>query len=99
MTPFSMRIVTLILAISFASTSSCRPTVVIDSGIVFGTTTSVPSATATVNKFLGIPFAASPPQRFSPPTQVAPWFRPLKASAIKPACLQQFDCKFPLVVF
>ncbi|CAD0027308.1 unnamed protein product, partial [Aureobasidium pullulans] len=43
------------------------PTVRIENGLVLGTTTSVPAASATVNQFLGIPFAQSPPERFSPP--------------------------------
>ena len=99
MTPFSMRIAALIISISYVSTSSCLPTVVLHSGIVIGTTTSVLSATATVNKFLGIPFAASPPQRFSPPSKVAPWHKPLNASAFKPACIQQFDCESLVILF
>lgn len=63
------------------------------SGVVVGTTTTVPSATATVNKFLGLPFAASPPERFSPPQSPARWEKPLDASELKPACIQQFNCE------
>lgn len=43
------------------------PTATIDAGVVVGTTTSLPAATASVNKFLGVPFAQSPPERFAPP--------------------------------
>lgn len=43
------------------------PTATIDVGEVIGTTTVLPSSTVTVKKFLGIPFAVSPPERFAPP--------------------------------
>lgn len=89
----------MIFSVTFASIASCLPTAVVDSGIVIGTTTSLPSAAATVNKFLGIPFAASPPQRFSPPAKVAPWHGPLDASAFKPACIQQFNCEFYIISY
>ena len=39
------------------------PTATVDSGIVVGTTTWMPSATAAVNKYLSVPFEA-PPARF-----------------------------------
>ena len=70
-----------------------KPTVTLTSGVVVGTTTSLPAATATVNKFLGIPFAASPPERFSPPADSATWATPLDASAYRPTCLQSFNGK------
>ncbi|KAI9758888.1 MAG: hypothetical protein M4579_002772 [Chaenotheca gracillima] len=74
-----------------AAGSAPSATATIDSGVVVGTTTSVPSATVSVNKFLGIPFAASPPERFSPPAKPASWSSPLDVSAFKPACIQQFN--------
>lgn len=46
------------------------PTAVVEGGGVVGTSTTLPSATAPVNKFLGVPFAASPPLRFAPPQPV-----------------------------
>lgn len=64
------------------------PTATLDCGVVIGTTTSLPAATATVNKFLGIPFAQSPPQRFGMPQ--APGSCNVNATAWKPACIQQF---------
>jgi len=69
------------------------PVVVLPSGPVVGTTTALPSATAIVNKFLGIPFAQSPPERFSPPQDASRWWQPLNATTFKPACIQQFNCK------
>ncbi|THZ89003.1 alpha/beta-hydrolase [Aureobasidium pullulans] len=65
------------------------PTVRIENGLVLGTTTSVPAASATVNQFLGIPFAQSPPERFSPP-RAASQVGVINATAWKPACIQQF---------
>ncbi|KFY89545.1 hypothetical protein V500_05616 [Pseudogymnoascus sp. VKM F-4518 (FW-2643)] len=47
-----------------------RPTAVVDAGTIVGVTTSLPSSTVTVNKFLGIPYAEPPvgSKRFLPPT-------------------------------
>ena len=87
----------LISASIFSSTNAQigpgSPTVRIDSGVVIGTTTTLPSATAVVHKYLGIPFADSPPQRFSPPEKPDRWFRPLDTTKYKPACIQQFNGK------
>lgn len=69
------------------------PTVRVAEGCVVGTTTSIPSATAVVNKYLGIPFAESPPERFSPPKDPKPFSTPLSATKVKPACIQRFNCK------
>ncbi|KAJ4996290.1 Cocaine esterase [Colletotrichum sp. SAR 10_66] len=62
------------------------PSVTIASGVVVGAT-SAPGA----NTYLGIPFAKSPPERFSPPQAPAKWTTPLTATAFKPACIQQFS--------
>ncbi|KNG49934.1 liver carboxylesterase 1 precursor [Stemphylium lycopersici] len=70
------------------------PTVTLSSGIVIGTNakpTNQPSLTASANAYLGVPFAKSPPERFSPPQPASPWSSPLVAQAIKPACIQQFS--------
>lgn len=67
----------------------------INDGVIIGTTTTVPSATAVVNKYLGIPFAA-PPERFSPPKPPCPWNHPLDASKFQATCTQQFDDMGPL---
>ncbi|KAI9368530.1 Carboxylesterase [Aspergillus egyptiacus] len=67
-----------------------RPTAVIDSGTVAGASTSFPSSTVTVNKFLGIPFAA-PPVRFSPPRPAHSWEGIYDATEHKPSCIQQFN--------
>lgn len=69
------------------------PTATIDIGVLHGIQTSLPSATARVNKFLGVPFAESP-QRFAPPVKKGKVRSPLSVTAWKPACMQQFGCKF-----
>ena len=73
--------------------SQSMPTVTLSSGPVVGTTTSVPYATATTNKFLGVPFAITPPERFSPPEPLPGSSQPIMAQALKAACIQQFVCK------
>lgn len=67
------------------------PTATIDSGVVIGTTTALPSATGSVNQYLGIPFAQSPPERFSPPQPPSSFHEPLIAQQWSPACIQQFQ--------
>ncbi|KAL3444275.1 Alpha/Beta hydrolase protein [Aspergillus insuetus] len=84
--------------VAVASAAACtptynsRPTAIIDSGAVVGTTTgiAIPSATVTVNKFLGIPFAEKP-ERFRLPEPVKPWANPLDASQYGPACYQSIS--------
>jgi carboxylesterase type B len=93
MTPFVL--LTFALCIISASSvpsndSDSRPTAIIESGIVAGTTTTLSTSTITVNKFLGIPFGA-PPVRFSPPQPPAPWQSTYDASEYKPACIQKFN--------
>ena len=46
-----------------------------------------------VRVWKGIPFAKSPPERFSPPEDPIPWKTPLTTTQAKPACIQQFNCK------
>jgi hypothetical protein len=78
-----------------AAAPAIRPTVSIASGAVVGTATMVSTASAVpVNRYLGIPFAQSPPERFSPPINPADWTEPLDASKFKDACVQQFNCQF-----
>src|SRR5262245_58940709 len=49
-----------------------------------------------VKTFVGIPYALTPPERVSPAEPPIPWIKTLRASLIKPACMQQFMCKFEL---
>jgi len=78
-----------------AGTASCgyaggAPTVTAGAGVIIGTTTSLPAATASINKFLGVPFAKSPPTRFAPPQSAGTASAPINATAWSPACIQQF---------
>ncbi|KAF2832664.1 alpha/beta-hydrolase [Ophiobolus disseminans] len=70
------------------------PTATIDTGVVFGKATLLPASLGPVHQFLGIPFAQSPPERFSPAEPVRWLTHPLDATKWKPACLQQF--RYPL---
>ncbi|KAH8694101.1 carboxylesterase [Talaromyces proteolyticus] len=79
---------------SFAPVVAQTPTVSIASGVIVGTIatpSNQPSANATANVFQGIPFAQSPPERFSPPSAPAAWKSPLQATQLPPACIQQFS--------
>ena len=68
------------------------PTATIDSGALIGTTTTLSAATGPVNKFLGVPYAVSPPERFSPPSPVQAFAEPYDATETKASCIQQFNC-------
>jgi Carboxylesterase family len=71
--------------------STANPTVTIASGVVVGTATSIyGQPTATLKAYLGIPFAVSPPERFSPPSPPQAWSAPIIAQKVAPACVQQF---------
>ncbi|KAF9695949.1 hypothetical protein EKO04_006020 [Ascochyta lentis] len=79
---------------AFAAPAAVGPTVTISAGTIIGTATTSanqPSLTASANAYLGVPFAKSPPERFSPPEAASPWSTPLQAQAVKPACIQQFS--------
>jgi carboxylesterase 2 len=71
-----------------AATAQTAPTVTVSSGPVEGT-----ALASNVKAFLGIPFAQSPPLRFGAPVDPKSWTTPLKATAFKPACVQQFVCE------
>jgi carboxylesterase type B len=80
-----------VLLLSAAYAAEGAPTAIVEGGIVVGTTTALPGATAPVNKFLGVPFAASPPLRFAPPQHVRPFGRKV-TTQVSAACIQQFNC-------
>ncbi|KAL4946948.1 Six-hairpin glycosidase-like protein [Aspergillus filifer] len=91
-------IVTLLSLVAVASAAACtpayntRPTAIIDSGAIVGTTTqvAVPSVTVTVNRYLGIPFTEKP-ERLRLPEPVSPWSDVFDASQYGPACYQQIS--------
>jgi hypothetical protein len=75
--------------------SDCHhaPTATINAGTIIGKTTSLPAALGPVNQFLGVPFAKSPPERFSPAQPASRFVEPFNATEFKPACIQQFRCR------
>lgn len=74
---------------SVTATSSHAPTVVLRPGRVTGTATVLPSSTVTVNKFLAIPYAVTPPKRFLPPERLVRYDGPVNATQPPPLCMQQ----------
>jgi carboxylesterase type B len=59
------------LAIAAAVTKTVVvPAAVLEPGIVYGVATSVPVSDTTVYKFVGIPYAVTPPKRFLPPEKL-----------------------------
>jgi acetylcholinesterase len=90
------------LALLTASASALEynpsPTVTIDAGVLIGKATALPNGLGpSVNQFLGVPFAKSPPERFSPPQDVTAFSSQLNTTEWKPACIQQFRCKGPFM--
>lgn len=70
-----------------ARQAASEPSATIDSGIVIGVQTSLPGSPNLVNKYLGVPFAASP-TRFAPAETATPWTKPYRATQNGPACVQ-----------
>jgi len=85
-----LALLTFFSASALANTGT--PTVTIDAGVVVGKATTLPNALGPVNQFLGVPFAQSPPERFSPPRAPSEFDEPIDATAWKPSCIQQFRC-------
>ncbi|KAL6835618.1 alpha/beta-hydrolase [Trichoderma sp. SZMC 28015] len=81
-----------LLGASSGTLAGCKtdtlPTATIDSGVIIGVATSLSEGRLPINKFLGVPFAASP-VRFQPPATPKPWTRPMDVSNYGPACVQQ----------
>ncbi|KAL2194978.1 Alpha/Beta hydrolase protein [Corynascus similis CBS 632.67] len=72
----------------FGSATAQLPTVTLRDGVYIGTTTQLPSATAVVDKFLGIPYAATP-ERFRAARPRLPGSQRTNATNHPPACIQQ----------
>jgi len=47
-----------------------------------------------VKAWLGVPFAQSPPERFSPPKEPKKWKNPRETTKLPAACIQQFNCEY-----
>lgn len=85
-----MRVPLQMALLPYAATSAggVAPTATLNSGPVFGAPTSLPGAIGPVNKFLGIPYAASPPERFRLPRPPKKWTTPRNATAFGDSCIQ-----------
>ncbi|KAK0648636.1 Alpha/Beta hydrolase protein [Cercophora newfieldiana] len=72
-----------------------RPSVSLNHGTYVGTTTQVvlSTSTATVNKFIGVPFA-EPPVRFRAPRLPAPSNKTAEALRQPPGCTNDEDCLY-----
>ena len=89
-----------IVLFALAKQTYCQsdaPTVTIDIGTVVGKSSTVPGGKNGVKQFLGIPFAVSPPERYSPPQPATPVSTPIQATAFSDSCIQQFNGK-PLIL-
>jgi carboxylesterase type B len=84
----------LLSTAQFAAVGALDPGALTDSGLVVGETHRVAGSVYSVDKFLGIPFAVSPPERFGAPKPAKKSVLPILAKQKKPSCIQQFNCKF-----
>lgn len=83
-------LMSLFLGAGAFTNAAPAPTAVVDAGVIIGTTTTLPSSTVKVNKFLGIPYAQPPvdQRRFLPPEPITTFTQsPLKATAWGSKCL------------
>ncbi|KAF5532231.1 para-nitrobenzyl esterase [Fusarium mexicanum] len=64
------------------------PSVSLEQGTIVGTATIVNAASPTVHKFLGVPFAESPPKRFAPPEPVKKSQDTILARKWSPKCIE-----------
>jgi carboxylesterase type B len=76
-------------ATPFEVRQATNPSATVDTGPLTGTTTTFASSTATVNKFLGIPFG-SIPERFEPAEPAPTWTSTFDATSYKTYCVQEF---------
>lgn len=81
------------VAALFGGVQAQTPTVTVDNGVFVGTATTIPGAPQKVNKYLGVPYAVTPPRRFSPPQRANQSTQVRQATNYGPGCLQQGACK------
>lgn len=87
---------TLFLLSLIGTALAANPTATITSkGVVLGTKTVFGTASATVNKFLGIPYASNPPPMFMPPSAPSPWTSTLKVQTYASACYEKIATNTP----
>ncbi|KAF2750819.1 Carboxylesterase [Sporormia fimetaria CBS 119925] len=71
------------------------PTVTAENGVFVGSQTAIPGAPQGVKKFLGIPFAVTPPQRFSAPVKAPASRQVRQATNYGPGCPQIVSGNIP----
>ncbi|KAH7131839.1 Carboxylesterase [Dendryphion nanum] len=76
---------TTVLQLTHAQT----PSVTVSNGVFIGTATTIPGTSQRVRKFLGLPYAVTPPLRFSPPQPPPPSSIVRQAINYGPGCIQQ----------
>ncbi|CAI6297535.1 unnamed protein product [Periconia digitata] len=86
---FKMLSIGTVLLFGVSVAAAGAPTATIDTGPIVGTTTSFPSSSTTVNKFLGVPFGTVP-KRFMPAEIPEPWTELRNTTSASAACIQQF---------
>ncbi|RNJ53761.1 hypothetical protein D7B24_001392 [Verticillium nonalfalfae] len=67
------------------------PSVTLGQGTLVGITTQIAYADVKVNKFLGVPFAISPPRRFEPPEPVPSSSKTLSTTQWSAKCIEHAD--------
>lgn len=82
--PFDIMFRFITLAAAPLLAVAAQPLVTTSSGPVTGLTDG------RADKYLGIPFAQSPPVRFGAPVPATAWSSPLNATEVRAACIQQF---------
>ncbi|KAF1990783.1 alpha/beta-hydrolase [Aulographum hederae CBS 113979] len=68
-----------------------QPSVRLQGSEVRGVAAQVVGAGVSVHQYLGIPYAITPPERFSPPRAIRQQTWVVNADTLKPACMQQFN--------
>ena len=88
----ALQLLSLLLLMTLSTVAAGKknaPTAIIGPGRIIGTTTVLPSSTATVNKFLSIPYAVTPPKRFQLPERLTRYDAPVNATQLPHLCIQQ----------
>lgn len=86
-------VVLLTVALGIVGAADQKPTATADNGVFVGVATAVPGGQQTVNRYLGIPYAVTPPVRFSPAVKAPASSSTRSAANYAPACLQQGNRK------
>ncbi|KAK7539077.1 carboxylesterase hlo [Phyllosticta citricarpa] len=78
-------------AVPQSSSSGPDPSIELGDGKIIGTTGTIPDLKDPVNKYLGIPYAKTPPLRFGRAEDPEQWTEAKDVKDLKPSCIQQFN--------